>query len=305
MFVRDYINYLKIERKLSDNTIENYTRDIEKYISFLDENNIENPNKITNQNISSFIIYLKKTNMSPKSIRRIMSAVKGYHKYLIKEKVLNNDPSEFTDLPKTKKALPKTLTINEINRLLNIECKNSFDYRNKAMLELLYATGLRVSELVNLKLHDVNLEINIVRCIGKGSKERIIPLGDYAKEALTEYITHYRGQLQKGYFDESLFLNNHGKGITREGFHKILKKLGKLSNINKNFSAHTLRHSFATHLLDGGADLRVIQEMLGHSDISTTQIYTHISNKKLKENYEEFQDQKKITKTMKYDIIKI
>ena len=187
---------------------------------------------------------------------------------------------------KIEKKLPNYLSIEEVNNLLDIKLTKPIDYRNKAMLELMYATGLRVSELVNLTLNDIDLENDIVRTIGKGNKERIIPIGDYAKEALLIYLNNYRNSMLKGYICDKVFLNNHGRELTRQGFFKILKARLKEVNINKDVSPHTLRHSFATHLLNNGADLRSIQEMLGHYNLSTTQIYTHVAKDKLKKEYD-------------------
>ena len=186
------------------------------------------------------------------------------------------------------KKLPNTLDEEDIDKLLKIKLNDAFSYRNKAMLELMYATGLRVSELVNLKIHDIDLDMALVQTMGKGNKERIIPIGDYALYYIKEYLINYRDSMLKKEYNDYLFLNNHGKKMTRQGFFKILQKLAKENEIKKDFSPHTLRHSFATHLLNHGADLRSIQELLGHSDISTTQIYTHVSNRQLRENYDEF-----------------
>jgi len=195
---------------------------------------------------------------------------------------------EWIEIPKIKKSLPKTLSFEEINKLLDIKLNDKYSYRNKAMLELMYSSGLRVSELVNVKIHDIDSESCIIRVMGKGSKERIVPLGDYAIKYIDIYLKEYRNKLIKKEYNDYLFLNNHGKKMTRQGFFKIIKNLAKQQKIKVEFSPHTLRHSFATHLLDGGADLRSIQEMLGHSDISTTQIYTHVSKELLKENYNNF-----------------
>ena len=203
-------------------------------------------------------------------------------------KYISSNPIDGLYVPKVKKSLPHTLTEEEVIKLLDIKTIDSFSYRNKAMLELMYATGIRVSELVNLKLQDVDLTNDIIRTFGKGSKERIIPIGDYAKEYLEKYIYEYRGSMLKSRPCEYVFINNHGNNLTRQAFFKIIKRIAKEKDIKTELSPHTLRHSFATHLLKYGADLRTIQELLGHSDISTTQIYTHISQEKLKENYSEF-----------------
>ena len=293
MYIDDYLNYLLIEKKLSNNTIDSYKSDLKAFIEYLTKKGIHIPNRVEKSNIIDYITVLKGNNISSRTIARVITTLRGYYKYLMKEKIADSSPIEHIDMPKLKKALPKVLNINEVNKLLDIKCKDAFDYRNKAMIEVLYATGLRVSELTNLQLHDINIENKVLRCIGKGNKERIVPLGDYAINAVNEYIKEYRSSLQKGYFDDSLFLNNHGKKITRQGFYKILKSLGKKANLQRKFSPHTLRHSFATHMLSGGADLRSLQELLGHSDIATTQIYTHITNKKIKENYDKFHPRSK------------
>ena len=200
---------------------------------------------------------------------------------------INKSPMENIDLPKLSKKLPNILTVDEVNTLLDINLNTPFDYRNKAMLELMYGSGLRVSELVNLRLEDIDLNNSIVRTIGKGSKERIVPFGEYASKALNDYINTYRPMLIKREVSEYLFLNNHGKNMTRQGFFKIIKEIALEKGIKKELSPHTLRHSFATHLLTGGADLRSIQEMLGHANLSTTEIYTNISREEIKNKYHE------------------
>ena len=185
------------------------------------------------------------------------------------------------------------LNLEDVDKLLDIELNDEFDYRNKAMLELMYSSGLRVSELINLSLNDIDLNECIVKVFGKGSKERIIPIGDYALEALNKYINEYRSSMLKGYITDSLFLNNHGKNMTRQGFFKILRSIAKNKSIEKEFSPHTLRHSFATHMLEHGADLRSIQELLGHENMSTTSIYTHVRSDLLKENYNKYHPRSK------------
>lgn len=287
--INDYLDYVYIEKMLSENTKEAYQNDLNHFTSFLNkERQINMIDQIKKDDIITYIEYLKNKKLSTRSINRHIVSIKNFFKYMIKLQKINNNPADNIELPKLKQSLPKVLTIEEVNKLLDINPTNPFEYRNKAMLELLYATGLRVGELVNLKIQDVNLEMNIVRCMGKGKKERIIPIGDIATKWLKEYIEVHRHFLKnKKYMTDALFLNNHGKKITRQGLFLIIKKITEEKKINKNFSPHTLRHSFATHLLDGGADLRSIQELLGHSDITTTSIYTHIANKKIRENYKE------------------
>lgn len=284
-YIEDFLDYLLIDKKYSSNTIESYKNDLMKFYDFCKEKKIQ-LHKIRKETMKEYLGYLKKLDMNEKSISRNISCIRTFYKFLLIEKVVTNNPSELIELPKLKKSLPTVLSLQEVERLLDIEVKDAYTARNKAMLELMYATGLRVSELVNLNLKDVDLEEEIVRTMGKGSKERIIPIGDYAKMALDEYIYGYRMTLMKNKTTDALFLNNHGNKMTRQGFFKMIKNLAKEKQITTNFSPHTLRHSFATHLLDSGADLRSIQELLGHSDISTTQIYTHVSNQLLKESYQ-------------------
>lgn len=283
-YIEDFLDYLLIDKKYSNNTIESYENDLKKYYEFQKQRNMDIHN-IKKEDIKEYLKYLKESKMSDKSISRNISSIRTFYKFLLVEKVITKNPVEFIELPKLKKSLPTVLSTEEVSRLLDISVVDAFSARNKAMLELMYATGLRVSELVQLKKQDINFEDALLKTMGKGSKERIIPIGDYAIEALKIYLNGYRDQLMKKKVTDALFLNNHGLPITRQGFFKIIKKLAKEKKITTPFSPHTLRHSFATHLLDCGADLRSIQELLGHSDISTTQIYTHVSNELLKENY--------------------
>lgn len=283
--ILEFINYLQIDKKYSENTIASYAADLKDYQNFMMNLLKKDIYHIERKDIKLYLKYLKVQKKSPKSISRRISCIRGFYKFLLIEKIIANNPMSTIELPKTKKALPKVLTIEEVDKLLDITLKDAYSYRNKAMLELMYATGLRVSELVNLKIHDIDFINETVRTMGKGNKERIIPIGEIAIHYLKLYLEIYRSQLLKKDYTDDLFLNNHGKCMTRQGFFKILKKLAKEKDIKTSFSPHTLRHSFATHLLENGADLRSIQELLGHSSISTTGIYTHVSNEELKENY--------------------
>ena len=283
-YIEDFLDYLLIDKKYSQNTIEAYEYDLEKYYLFFNKRNL-NIKDIKKDDIKDYLKDLKDEKMSDKSISRNISSIRTFYKFLLVEKIITKNPIELIELPKVKKSLPTVLSKEEVNVLLDIQVNDSYSARNKAMLELMYATGLRVSELIQLKKQDINMDDALVKTMGKGSKERIIPIGDYALEALQIYLNGYRDQLVKKRVTDFVFLNNHGNQLTRQGFFKMIKKLAKEKNIKTNFSPHTLRHSFATHLLDCGADLRSIQELLGHSDISTTQIYTHISNELLRENY--------------------
>ncbi len=279
-----FTNYLLIDKKYSKNTIESYKRDLTQFNNFIDK-------KVTDIEDLDIKQYLKELNIlkeSNKTVARFISSLRTFYKFLIIEKIVTKNPLENIELPKLNKSLPKTLDEEDIDKLLNIKLTDNYSFRNKAMIELMYATGLRVTELINLKIQDIDINMALLRTMGKGSKERIIPIGDYALHYLELYILNYRDSMLKKEYNDYLFLNNHGKQMTRQGFFKILKKIAVENEMEKDFSPHTLRHSFATHLLNHGADLRSIQELLGHSDISTTQIYTHVSNKQLKENYNEY-----------------
>lgn len=284
-YINEFTEYLIIDKKYSENTIKAYNNDLKKFKNFINKKNIS---QIDDGTIKAYLKYLNKENNDSKTISHNISTLRSFYKFLLIEKKVLKNPMEYIELPKTKKSLPKTLSIEEIDKLLDINLTDDFSFRNKAMLELMYSSGLRVSELVNVKIHDIDISNCIIRIMGKGSKERIVPLGDYAIKYIGLYLKEHREKLIKKELNDYLFLNNHGKKMTRQGFFKILKTLAKEKNIKTEFSPHTLRHSFATHLLNGGADLRSIQEMLGHSDISTTQIYTHVSKEKLKENYNNF-----------------
>ncbi|MBR3230208.1 MAG: site-specific tyrosine recombinase XerD [Bacilli bacterium] len=282
--INNFIEYLIIEKKYSKNTVSSYERDLIKFSKILKDKNIR---EITRQDVQKYISEINK-HQSPRSTSRNISTLKSFYKYLKLNKIININPMDQINNPKMKKTLPKVLSEEEVNNLLEIKLQTNFDYRNKAMLELMYSSGLRVSELINLNVNDIDLENDTVKIYGKGSKERIIPLNDFAKEALKEYIMTHRKELFKHGENNYLFLNNHGNKMTRQGFFKILQKIAKEKNIKTEFSPHTLRHSFATHLLKYGADLRSIQELLGHSDISSTQIYTHVTNEKLENDYKEY-----------------
>lgn len=284
-YINEFTEYLIIDKKYSENTIKAYNNDLKKFKNFIKNKTINN---IDENSIKDYIKYLNKENNDPKTISHNISTLRSFYKFLLIEKRIKKNPMEYIELPKTKKSLPKTLSIEEIDKLLDINLTDAFSFRNKAMLELMYSSGLRVSELINVKIHDIDISNCIIRIMGKGSKERIVPLGDYAIRYIELYLKEHREKLIKRELNDYLFLNNHGEHLTRQGFFKILKTIAKEKNIKTEFSPHTLRHSFATHLLNGGADLRSIQEMLGHSDISTTQIYTHVSKEKLKENYNNF-----------------
>ena len=290
MEIIEYLDYIKFERKLSNETVKNYEYDLNKFISYLKENHINSFNKVTVDNIENYLKYI--SNLNSRSISRNITSINNLFIFLLKEKRVKKNPCEFIDRPKIKKSLPDTLSVEEVSNLLDIPLKTKYDYRNKAMLELMYGSGLRVSELISLTMRNIDLENDIVRCLGKGSKERIVPINDYSMYYLKLYIDKRNLFLING-FNDYLFLNNHGKQMTRQGFFKNLKKILLEKGIKKNVTPHTLRHSFATHMLSGGANLRSIQILLGHSDISTTKIYTHISKEKIKRDYEDFHPRSK------------
>ena len=283
----DFIQYCLFEKGLTDQTVSSYQNDLDVYLSFLQDKNVFLVKDITSDYIKEFL-KIRGNSESTSTVAHNLTVIKNFHKYLIKENIVKEDVSLFISRPKLQKRLPRALTVEEVNLLLDITLNTPFDYRNKAMLELMYGAGLRVSELVSLTLNQIDLENGLIRIMGKGRKEREIPIGEYGVYYLKLYL-EYRGMLIKNHRQEdALFLNNHGKQITRQGFFKILKQLLLDKGLNPDVSPHTLRHSFATHLLSHGADLRSIQEMLGHSDISTTKIYTHVSDEKVEADYKKY-----------------
>ena len=287
--VDQYINYLLVEKGLSDNTIESYSSDLAVYLEFLKKNRIKNISGADTAVILKHLIDLRSSGLGAKSRTRHLIVLRGFYRFLAQEKIIKQDPSRIIDLPKGGLKLPDVLSVEEIKKLINIcDTKKPKGIRDAAMIELLYAAGLRVSELVNVKFQNVNMEACFVRVFGKGSKERVVPIGLYAKEKIDYYIKSSRPLLLKNMVSQYLFVARAGKPMTRQGFWKQLKKYGLMAGIKKRITPHSLRHSFATHLLEGGADLRAVQIMLGHVDISTTQIYTHVATKRLKEMHEKY-----------------
>ena len=280
--INDYINYLKIERQLSPNTIDSYKRDLEDFYKFTNKSY----KFVTKDDAIKYLEYLNKK-INPRSINRHIVSIKNYFKFLEKNNSINYNPLEEITGLKTPKKLPRILSEDDVKSLLDIALNDAYSYRNKAMLELMYSSGLRVSELLNLEVNNIDFNMNLVRVFGKGSKERIVPIDDIATKYLDEYINIYRNTLLRNKESDILFLNSRGDKLSRQGFFKILKQIAKEKGIKKELSPHTLRHSFATHLLNHGADLRSIQTMLGHENIETTQIYTHVSDNFIKENYDE------------------
>ncbi|MCX5703341.1 MAG: site-specific tyrosine recombinase XerD [Candidatus Omnitrophica bacterium] len=278
-----FLNYLSVERGLSHNTLVAYRDDLNRYTDFLKGRHIDTLFKIAKNDITDFMLSQKDRGVSVNSIARRLAAIRMFHRFLTRERLSKSDPSNLIDSPKLWKKIPDTLSLNEVNTLLsqpNIRDKQGL--RDKAILETLYATGMRVSEAVNLKQDNVNLDIGFLRCIGKGNKERVIPIGAKAISSIKRYLEISRPQLLKKEPSQLLFLNRFGRRISRQSLWKMIKKYAKGARIKKSIGPHILRHSFATHLLERGADLRAVQEMLGHSNISTTQIYTHINKERLK-----------------------
>ncbi|PKP09821.1 MAG: tyrosine recombinase XerD [Bacteroidetes bacterium HGW-Bacteroidetes-4] len=285
-YLEGYKSYLQLEKSLSANTVEAYLKDISKFTDYLEQNNYSsNPAEITQARIREFIDYINELGMSASSQARALSGIKSFFKYLLIHDVLEKDPSALIETPKIGRKLPVVLSPDEVERLIKaINLSSETGYRNVAILEVLYGCGLRVSELVNLRITDVHFDDNFIKVQGKGNKERLIPLGKIAKKAINAYLDNYRVKLKVDRKDENtLFLNRRGKKMTRVMIFTIIKDLTVKINLQKNVSPHTFRHSFATHLIEGGADLRAIQDMLGHESITTTEVYTHMDKEFLKD----------------------
>lgn len=286
-YLQNFIHYLSVERGLARNTLESYERDLTQYLDYIEKQGIHTLHQTMKKDILNYLLKLKQHNKAPATVSRSMVSIRSFYQFLVRERLLDKDPSLNMETPKLAKRLPKVLSITEVESLLDApQASALYGMRDKAMLELLYATGIRVSELISLNMGDLNLAMGFIRCFGKGSKERIIPIGRIASEWLDRYIQTKRAKLLKqSKAEQSLFINHLGTRLTRQGFWKIIKKYARDAVIHKEITPHTLRHSFATHLLENGADLRAVQEMLGHADISTTQIYTHVTKSRMKEVY--------------------
>jgi len=281
IYINDFLLYLEIDLNYSKNTISTYEYNLNK----LSDNFNKDLLKLTTKDIETYLMTL---DLEPSSISNNISSFKSFYNYYIKIGKIKNNPIDPIDTPKLIKKLPTYLTIDEIDKLLDIEIYDAFSARNKSILELMYSSGLRISELISLEFKNIDLNECILRIMGKGSKERIVPINDIAIHYLKLYVKDYRKYLVKNEQNNYLYLNNHGKKMTRQGVYKMIKKLVEEKGIKKAVSPHTIRHSIATHMLENGADLRIIQEFLGHSDIGTTQIYTHLTNEKLKNDYMEY-----------------
>lgn len=286
--LKEYLYYLKITKNLAKNTIISYERDLDEYLGFIEKNyEFKDPNRIEKKHVDNYIRSLARKQVSPKTITRKISSIHSFHRYLLAESIVDKDIVAKVKKPVTPKNLPTVLNLNEMERF--IEASNGsgkpLDLRNRAMVELAYGSGLRVSELLDLEISDLHLNMNLVNITGKGNKERIVPLGEESVFAIRKYLVEARGKLDPKN-RELLFLNKNGEKMSRIGFYKIIQNIADKAGIAKEMSPHTLRHSFATHLLENGASLKAVQELLGHEDIMTTEIYTHVTKKLIQKEYD-------------------
>lgn len=287
--LEEFINYLSVERGLSKNTISSYRTDLASFLGHLESKGMGNIEKIKRDDITGYMLQLKDKGLSGNSISRALVAIKMFYKFLAQEHLIKDDVAGILESPKLIRPLPNVLNVSEVEKLLGSpDTRDWIGVRDKAALELLYATGMRVSEIVDLTTNTLNLDVGFIKCRGKGDKERMVPIGAQAKNSISRYMEKVRPALLKSRADNHLFLSRLGKKVSRQSFWKIIKKYAKKARIKKEITPHTLRHSFATHLLEHGADLRVVQEMLGHADIATTQIYTHVNKERLKSIHRQF-----------------
>lgn len=278
--VTEYLQYVRVERGLATNTITSYRQDLTKYLTYLKQQKIT-ATTVSHFEILNYLTYLNQRGSSQNSIIHMVTSLRKFYQYLIQVHVITSNPMEKVVMPKKKQHLPDVLSVADVELILATpDVKTPLGIRNRAMLEMMYATGLRVSEIVNLKISDLHFELGLLQTLGKGDKERVVPIGDLAIEWVARYYHNVRPTQLKGNESVYLFLNDHGHQLTRQGIWKIIKQIVRQAGITKDVSPHTLRHSFATHILENGADLRIVQELLGHADISTTQIYTHITNER-------------------------
>lgn len=288
-FLNQFRYYLKVERGFAENTVNSYINDLQLYVKYLDKtHSVKNPMMITKKHVEMFLSNEKRKRSKTTTINRKLSAIKSFHKFLVLEKIVEGNVTSEIGSPKQEKKLPTVLSMDEVDLILdNLSDDTPINLRNKAMVELMYATGMRVSEMINLNIEDVHLNNEFIHVKGKGNKERIIPINEYAVKALQNYIINGRTVLNKQNRHDAVFLNYQGNRISRQSFWKFLTKHCEDVGIKKHINPHKLRHSFATHMLENGVDLRLVQELLGHEDISTTQIYTHINKSHLKDIYNE------------------
>ncbi|HOB28369.1 MAG: site-specific tyrosine recombinase XerD [Dethiobacteria bacterium] len=286
-WLEKYSHYLAVEKGLSRNTLDSYRRDLNNFFLFLDREKVSSPADVNRDLVTRYLLSLKEAGRAASTISRNVASIRSFFNFLVQEDLIEDNPAQLVKAPRIEKKLPRVLTTEEVDRLLQQPRDDGqAGLRDKAMLELLYASGIRVSELVSLNVTDFSPEVGYLRCRGKGMKERIVPVGSVAVKCVNEYLHNSRQKMLKRKEEKALFLNHHGRRLTRQGLWKILKKYARQSELNGEVTPHTLRHSFATHLLENGADLRSVQEMLGHSDISTTQIYTQIAQRKIREVYD-------------------
>jgi len=286
-WLEKYSHYLAVEKGLSRNTLDSYRRDLSYFFLFLDREKVSSPADVNRDLVTRYLLSLKEAGRAASTISRNVASIRSFFNFLVQEDLIEDNPAQLVKAPRIEKKLPRVLTTEEVDRLLQQPRDDGqAGLRDKAMLELLYASGIRVSELVSLNVTDFSPEVGYLRCRGKGMKERIVPVGSVAVKCVNEYLHNSRQKMLKRKEEKALFLNHHGRRLTRQGLWKILKKYARQSELNGEVTPHTLRHSFATHLLENGADLRSVQEMLGHSDISTTQIYTQIAQRKIREVYD-------------------
>ncbi|MBN2121009.1 MAG: site-specific tyrosine recombinase XerD [Candidatus Omnitrophica bacterium] len=288
-YIELFVDYLRVERGVSKNTISSYVNDLKKYVKYLSSQGVNSLFQIDKKHIIEFMGQRRSKGTSVVSVARNLSSIKSFHRFLVREKILDKDLSSAIDTPRLWKKIPQVLEFKEVDKLLaQPNIRTSRGLRDKAILELMYATGLRVSEVSSLNINDLNTDAGFLKVKGKGGKERIVPLGKTAIHFLSRYISQARGDILKGRTSNGIFISSYKRNLSRQSIWKMIKFYLKKTRIKKEVSPHTLRHSFATHLLEGGADLRSVQEMLGHSSISTTQIYTHINKARLKEIHKRF-----------------
>lgn len=278
-YIDEFITDLKYVKNYSDNTVSSYASDLREFQEFVRKDLTQ----ISDVEIKKYTETFAEK--SERTLARALTSMRMFYDYLIRRNIINQNPMDTIIGPKIGKYLPEVLSVEEVERLLEFTPKDNYTFRNRCILELLYSTGLRISELVSLKFENINIEDSLIKVMGKGSKERVVPIDDIATDYLKKYIYDIRPKMLKKEQNEFVFLNNHGKGLTRQAVFKMIKKRALDANIKKDISPHTLRHSFATHMLQNGADVRFIQELLGHTDVSTTEIYTHVVNERLKRDY--------------------
>jgi integrase/recombinase XerD len=287
--IDNFIDYLAVERGLADNTLLAYRRDLNKYVAQLDERGIKSVGNVQREHVTEFIFHEKDAGLSTSSICRSLAAIKMFHRFLVRERLAPTDPTNLVDTPKLWKKIPDVLSQSEVELIINAtRGRKPQQVRDLAIVELFYASGMRVSELASLKVENLNFDVGYVRCLGKGRKERVIPIGKQSRDAVRKYCDTVRPKFLKAKVSGDLFLSRLGRKMSRQAIWQLIKQYAKKANITKTIKPHTLRHTFATHLLQHGADLRSVQEMLGHADISTTQIYTHVDRDRLKTVHKQF-----------------